>query len=184
MRSQSDLRGAGGRSSNRHGDCSPRDFLTSYGFRRLAGCSSARRRVCGLDYTFTLARSRLRRCPSSLYTFPCAFAPGLGSGLPVTGSPEFGQFCAAGFPAGTQSVQVPCVYQFRHARMWPNLSIRALCANGKARACESARRKARPAPALFRGRGWRFDRRRLINARRALAAEPQAQAPALLPGEG
>ena len=28
--------------------------------------------VCGLDYTFTLAPSRLRCCPSSLYTFPWA----------------------------------------------------------------------------------------------------------------
>jgi hypothetical protein len=33
------------------------------------------RRVRGLDYTFTLARSRLRCCPSSLYTFAPAVRP-------------------------------------------------------------------------------------------------------------
>ena len=35
----------------------------------------ALRLVCGLDYTFTLARSRLRCCPSSLYTFAPAVRP-------------------------------------------------------------------------------------------------------------
>ena len=39
--------------------------------------AAAKDGVCGLDYTFTLARRR-RCCPSSLYTFPF----GLGSGLP------------------------------------------------------------------------------------------------------
>jgi hypothetical protein len=33
------------------------------------------RLVCGLDYTFTLALSRVRRCPSSLYTFAPAVRP-------------------------------------------------------------------------------------------------------------
>jgi len=33
------------------------------------------RPVCGLDYTFTLALSRVRRCPSSLYTFASAVRP-------------------------------------------------------------------------------------------------------------
>ena len=62
--------------------------------------------------------AEVRRCPSSLYTFPVlAFGLGLGSGLPFEGFPEFGQFCTASFPAGTQSLQVRCVYQFRHARV-------------------------------------------------------------------
>jgi hypothetical protein len=37
------------------------------------------RRVCGLDYPFTLLRRipELRCCPSSLYTFPAGISPGL-----------------------------------------------------------------------------------------------------------
>ena len=44
---------------------------------------SAIRRICGLDFLFTVYRrlSELRRFPSSLYTFP-DLKPGLGSGLP------------------------------------------------------------------------------------------------------
>jgi hypothetical protein len=61
--------------SNRHSDFSPRDFLTSYGFRRLAWARSRFRLVCGLDYTFTIARSRFRCCPSSLYTFAPVIRP-------------------------------------------------------------------------------------------------------------
>ena len=51
------------------------DFRTVYGFRRPA----VRRRVCGLDYPFTVPRiSGVRCCPSSLYTFPAGmFRPGL-----------------------------------------------------------------------------------------------------------
>jgi len=45
----------------------PTDFRTSYGLRRLS-CAFAPRRVCGLDYSFTLARSRLRCCPSRTWT--------------------------------------------------------------------------------------------------------------------
>lgn len=45
----------------------------------------------------------LRCCPSSLYTFPNgAVRPGLARDCHFTGSPEFGQFCIAGFPASTQ----------------------------------------------------------------------------------
>ena len=102
--------------SNRHRPFGPRDFRTDYGFRRRAWRSAARRRVCGLDYTFTLARPRLRCRPSSLYTFPCAFAPGLGSGLPCDRFPRIWAVLHLGFPRGHSSVQVPCVYQFRHAR--------------------------------------------------------------------
>ena len=45
---------------------------------------------------------RLRCCPSSLYTFLAVFGPGLARDRHVTGFPEFEQFYAAGFPAGTQ----------------------------------------------------------------------------------
>ena len=42
---------------------------------------------------------RLRRYPSSLYTFPL---PGLARDCHVKGFPEFGQFCIPGFPESTQ----------------------------------------------------------------------------------
>ena len=56
--------------SNRHSPFEPRDFLTSYGFRRLAAGANAHRPVCGLDYTFTvgafapLGAARLVSTPS------------------------------------------------------------------------------------------------------------------------
>jgi hypothetical protein len=50
-------------------------FSYHYGFRRLAWARSRFWLVCGLDYTFTVARSRVRRCPSSLYTFAPAVQP-------------------------------------------------------------------------------------------------------------
>ena len=40
-----------------------------------SSCAFALERVCGLDYTFTVARSRFRCCPSSLYTFAPAVRP-------------------------------------------------------------------------------------------------------------
>ena len=61
--------------SNRHSSFEPRDFLTSYGFGRLAWARWRVRLVCGLDYTFTLALSRFRCCPSSLYTFAPVVRP-------------------------------------------------------------------------------------------------------------
>jgi len=39
-------------------------FSYHYGFRRLALAHSRFQLVRGLDYTFTVARSRVRRCPS------------------------------------------------------------------------------------------------------------------------
>jgi hypothetical protein len=50
-------------------------FSYHFGFRRLAWARSRFQLVCGLDYTFTVARSRVRRCPSSLYTFAPAVRP-------------------------------------------------------------------------------------------------------------
>jgi hypothetical protein len=61
------------------------------------------RLVCGLDYTFTLARSRVRCCPSSLYTFtPAVRLARLARDCQLRGFPEFGQFYSSGFPEGTQ----------------------------------------------------------------------------------
>ncbi len=61
-----DRDGAGGRNRTGTG-LSPNGFSYPYGFHRRP-----LRAVCGLDYPFTLAPSRFRCCPSSLYTFPSA----------------------------------------------------------------------------------------------------------------
>src|SRR6202051_3137332 len=94
----------------------PTDFRTSYGFRRPA---VARRRVCGLDYPFTLPRysgSMIfseNRYPlfgimlqrglgaARLVSTPSRFRAWLGIAT-FRGFPEFGQFCVRGFPRGTQ----------------------------------------------------------------------------------
>ena len=68
----------------------------------------AHRRVCGLDYTFTVARSRFRCRPSSLYTFAPVDRPvRLARDCQVKGFPEFGQFCIPGFPGSTQVASSP-----------------------------------------------------------------------------
>jgi hypothetical protein len=62
--------------------------------------SERARPVCGLDYPFTVPRKDpgLRCCPSSLYTFPAGGSLRAWLGIAISGSPEFGQFCIAGFP--------------------------------------------------------------------------------------
>ena len=94
-------RWCGRRDSNPHGLSAQRIFLPATAFAAPAGTSC--RRVCGLDYPFTVSGRcrRVRCCPSSLYTFPApSFGLGLGSGLPFEGFPEFGQFCIRRFPGG------------------------------------------------------------------------------------
>jgi hypothetical protein len=82
------------------GRLSPADFHTVYGFRRpdvklLEGSGQ----VCGLDYPFTLPRklrslgaARLVSTPSRLVSLRAWL------GIAISGSPEFEQFCIAGFP--------------------------------------------------------------------------------------
>jgi hypothetical protein len=48
------------------------------------------------------AGAKIRRRPSSLYTFPAEFVLRAWLGIAISGFPEFGQFCIAGFPASTQ----------------------------------------------------------------------------------
>jgi len=86
------------------------DFHTVYGFRRPTRLFGATRLVCGLDYPFTVPRkirglgaARLVSTPSLLERF----RPGLARDCHVTGFPEFGQFCIAGFPASTQASLSP-----------------------------------------------------------------------------
>lgn len=57
-------RGAGGRNRTGTGLAALRIFVPATAF------AAPRMRVWGLDYPFALAPSRLRRRPSSLYTFP------------------------------------------------------------------------------------------------------------------
>ena len=71
-------------------------FSYHFGFRRPAG------RVRGLDYTFTIPHTRFRCCPSSPLHLPGS-ASGLGSGIAISGFPDFEQFYAVGFPMGTQA---------------------------------------------------------------------------------
>src|SRR5208282_4928278 len=62
------------------------------------------RQVCGLDYPFTVPRkirglgaARLVSTPSRL-----EFSDRAWLGIAISGFPEFGQFCIAGFPTSTQ----------------------------------------------------------------------------------
>ena len=71
------LRGAGG-------GLEPAQAFRPYGFSYPLRLSPPPFGVWGLDYPFTLARARLRCCPSSLYTFRRACGcRRLGSGLPL-----------------------------------------------------------------------------------------------------
>ena len=96
----------GGREDMRAEGLEPPRATKLRGFSYRLRLSPPRRagRVCGLDYPFTLPDGAgVRCCPSSLYTFPAGrLRPGLARDRHVTGFPEFGQFCIAGFPVSTQ----------------------------------------------------------------------------------
>ena len=95
----------GRRDSNPHEPLSSTDFHTVYGFRRpdAAFWSDASGLRSGLSLHRPPEDPGIRCCPSSLYTFPArTFRPGLARDCHVTGFPEFGQFCIAGFQASTQ----------------------------------------------------------------------------------
>jgi hypothetical protein len=74
--------GAGGRTRTGTGLAALRIFLPL----RLSPPrprAAARGRVRGLDYPFTVARTRVRCCPSSLYTFSGTFAPEAWLGIAI-----------------------------------------------------------------------------------------------------
>ena len=80
-------------------------FSCHYGFRRPRLIAS---KVWGLDYPFAMPQISfgIRRCPSSLYTFPnrnadCSGRAWLGIAM-SQGSPTLSSSTIAGFPAGTQ----------------------------------------------------------------------------------
>jgi len=96
-----ELRGAGGGTRTPTGIAALRIFLPATAFTALVSRHGTGRRVCGLDYPFTMLRTKdnppeVRCCPSSLYTFPSrrpgrGRLSGLGSGLPGTKvSPSLG----------------------------------------------------------------------------------------------
>jgi hypothetical protein len=65
----------------------------------------------------------LRCCPSSVYTFPAEISVQAWLGIAISGFPEFGQFCIAGFPASTQVSLSPLRMPFRHARVAVRFAI-------------------------------------------------------------
>jgi hypothetical protein len=98
----------------------PAQALRPYGFSyqlrlsppwRLGGSPPTRKFVVWTipsPWRSLARRSRVRCCPSSLYTFPRRLrAKGLARDCHVTGFPEFGQFCIAGFPTRTQACSSP-----------------------------------------------------------------------------
>ena len=82
----------------------PAQAFRPYGFSYPLRLSPPPFGVWGLDYPFTLARARLRCCPSSLYTFRRAmWVPEAWLGIATwRGFPDFGQFYSPGFPGCTQ----------------------------------------------------------------------------------
>ena len=128
--------GSGAREVVRAEGVEPSRALRPYGFSyrlRLSPprCSAGLR--SGLSLHRSPARPGGRCCPSSLYTFPVGsgFRPGLARDCHLTGFPEFGQFCTAGFPAGTQVVRSsPLRLPFRHAR---RTIVSIAAANGRAK---------------------------------------------------
>ena len=103
-----------------------RIFVPSTAFAAAQDASSTARLRSGLSLHPVRDKCRrVRCCPSSLYTFPAgrSLRPGLARDCHLTGSPEFGQFYVAGFPASTQVVaSSPLRLPFRHARRG-NLAI-------------------------------------------------------------
>ena len=103
-----------------------RIFLPSTAFAAAQDAISTARLRSGLSLHRACGDvRRFRCCPSSLYTFPAgrSLRPGLARDCHLKGSPEFGQFCIAGFPVSTQVVaSSPLRLPFRHARR-DNLAI-------------------------------------------------------------
>jgi|SRR5579862_230413 len=88
------------------GRLSPADFHTVYGFRRPEhDASESPRRVCGLDYPFTLLRKKFRSLGAArLVSTPSRLSlSGLGSGLPFQGSPNLSSSAS---PVSQTSTQV------------------------------------------------------------------------------
>ena len=87
---------------NPHGPCGPTDFHARLRLSPpLLSLPQGLGSGLSLHHVPDLAPC-VRCCPSSLYTFPTRFGPGLARDRHFTGFLDFEQFCTAGFPTGTQ----------------------------------------------------------------------------------
>jgi hypothetical protein len=91
----------------------PTDFRATSAFAAAIG-------VRGLDYPFGLPRIARSLAAARLVSTPSRWKPSVRAwlGIAISGFPDFGQFCIAGFPGEhSSSPQVRCVCQFRHTRV-------------------------------------------------------------------
>ena len=100
---ESDGAGGGGRTLTSL--CRPYGF--SYRLRLSPPgreASKAQHPVCGLDYPFTVSRKSRGLGAARLVSTPSRTERSVRAwlGIAISGFPEFGQFCIAGFPASTQ----------------------------------------------------------------------------------
>jgi hypothetical protein len=92
----------GRRDLNPHGPCGPTDFHTRLRLSPPPTAFAMGFGVWTIPSPCPDLAPGIRCCPSSLYTFPARFRPGLARDRHVIGFPEFEQFCIARFPASTQ----------------------------------------------------------------------------------
>ena len=112
-RKRPEKRWCGRRGSNPH---EPLQALRIFMPLRLSPPPSS---VRGLDYPFTV-RSGSGGGAARLVSTPSRRKPSVRAwlGIAISGFPDFGQFCIAGFPGEhSSSPQVRCVCQFRHTRV-------------------------------------------------------------------
>ena len=91
----------------------PTDFRATSAFAAAIG-------VRGLDYPFDVPRIARSLAAARLVSTPSRRKPSVRAwlGIAISGFPDFGQFCIAGFPGErSSSPQVRCVCQFRHTRV-------------------------------------------------------------------
>jgi len=119
--------GAGGRTRTGTALSSRGIFVPATAFAALAGAVLRVDSVWGLDYTFTVAPSRRRCCPSSLYTFAPAVRPtrlARDCLLPVP--PNLGSSAPRVSPRALNRSS-PLRLPFRHARVASQSMLRWFC---------------------------------------------------------
>jgi hypothetical protein len=111
--------GAGGGSRTLTGLLSPADFLTDHGFRRPDLVRiPIRFAVWTIPSPCPEDRPELRCCPSSLYTFPAVFLPGLARDCHRKRFPRIWAVLHHRFPGKHSSFfSSPLRLPFRHARV-------------------------------------------------------------------
>jgi hypothetical protein len=143
------MSGAGGGGRTLTSLCRPYGFSCHFGFRRRH-----RRSWSGLS----LHRpDSLRGGAARLVSTPSRRKPSVRAwlGIAISGFPDFGQFCIAGFPGEhSSSPQVRCVCQFRHTRVADH---RLLFMIGQPQELGSPNSRLRPGAVLHSCR-WRWTR--------------------------